>query len=163
MHSIAEDFHKNLCFILIFGACDYRTQTACNHLNITILQHSLYICSSNTQPERFKDLRLMDRRSERPVNWSPAAHGSKYGCRPAALCSKVPCFMRPDITHTNKYLLRLLHISTDKLTINPHTSLWWPESLLMSIISTPVDKRTCMNFGSFKCAENCFSHIFFWT
>ena len=35
MHSIAEDFPKNLCFILILGACDYRTLTACNHLNIT--------------------------------------------------------------------------------------------------------------------------------
>ena len=25
MHSIAEDFPKNLSFILILGACDYRT------------------------------------------------------------------------------------------------------------------------------------------
>ena len=129
MHSIAEDFPKNLCFILILGACDYRTLTACNHLNTT--NYNIR-CISVPQTHSQRGLKIcvwlwqgVD--TLMPGHLQHTAANIDADLQHTAVKSHVRC--DPTLHATNIYFNCFIFQQTN-LTINPYTSLWWPETTL---------------------------------
>ena len=183
MHSIAEDFPKNLSFILILGACDYRTLTACNHLNIT--NYNIR-CISVPQTHSQRGLKIcvwlwqgVD--TLIPGHLQHTAANIDAELQHTAVKSHVRC--DPSL-HANKYFLQLLHISTNKYNNKSSHQPLMAWDYLLSINFIPVIiivglfltqltqlRSVDKDINEFLSLQICwnlplllsFSHIFFWT